>query len=275
MSFLLPQLYEKNADVPFCCVTEHGKSATNVHWHGGMEIIYMAKGESQVFFDNDWHALPQNSLLFVPEGKLHCCRCYDENAEKIVVGFTEKCFDTSRVYKAIPLSLYEHCIIKDLQTTPIPALLHDLYTYVCKKGHSNELRAKSCIINIFSYFLDYWQSLGVDVDNSSKRSIENEIIKYIEERYVEQLSPYDVAKSLNISYSSLAKKMQETNGCGFNKTLNKVRVEEAKRMLATTDKNVTEIALECGFYNVCYFIKTFKTFTGTTPKKFKALQQKQ
>ncbi len=123
--------------------------------------------------------------------------------------------------------------------------------------------------------MDYWQSLGVDVDNSSKRSIENEIVKYIEEHYVEQLSPYDVAKSLNISYSSLAKKMQETNGYGFNKTLNKVRVEEAKRMLATTDKNVTEIALECGFYNVCYFIKTFKTFTGTTPKKFKALQQKQ
>ena len=273
MSFLLPQLFEKNADVQFCCVTEQGPTSTNVHWHGGMEIIYMAKGEAQVFFDNGWHALPQNSLLFVPEGKLHCCRCFDKNADKIVVGFTEKCLDGNRIYKSIPLSLDEHCIIKDLQNTPIPALLHDLYAYVCEKGHSYELRAKACLLNVFSYFLDYWHALGVDVDNSSKKSIESEIVKYIEEHFSEQLSPYAVAKDLNISYSSLAKKMQDLNGYGFNKTLNKIRIEEAKKMLSSTDKNITEIAMECGFYNVCYFIKTFRTFTGTTPKKFRALQQ--
>ncbi len=274
MSFLLPQLYEKNADVQFCCITEHGTSSTNVHWHSGMEIIYMENGSSQVFFDNDWHSLPKNSLLFVPVGKLHCCKCYDENADKIVVGFTGKCLDDTRVYKAIPLSLSEHCIIKDLQNTPVPALLRDLHSYACKKGHSNELRAKSCILNVFSFFLDYWNSLGVDVNNSSKQSLENEIIKYIEEHYFEQLSPYDVARNLHVSYSSLAKKIKELNGYGFNKTLNKIRVEEAKKMLVTTNKNVTEISIECGFYNVCYFIKTFKTFTGTTPKKFKTLQLK-
>ncbi len=274
MSFLLPQLFEKNADLQYSCITEHGKTATNVHWHSGMEIIYMEKGSSQVFFDNDWHSLPENSLLFVPEGKLHCCRCADDNANKIVVGFTDKCLDRNRVYKAIPLSLYNHCIIKDLNSTPIPTLLRNLHAYVCEKGHSNELRAKACILNIFSCFLDYWQALGVNVDTSSKKSIENEIVKYIEEHYFEQLSPYEVAKKLNLSYSSLAKKMHDLNGCSFNKTLNKIRVEEAKRMLSATSKNITEISIECGFDNVCYFIKTFKSFTGTTPKKFRALQLK-
>jgi len=49
MSFLLPQLYEKNADLQFCCVTEHGTSATNVHWHSGMEIIYMEGAKLKYF----------------------------------------------------------------------------------------------------------------------------------------------------------------------------------------------------------------------------------
>ena len=63
--------------------------------------------------------------------------------------------------------------------------------------------------------------------------------------------------------------MRELRCGGFIKYLNKVCIENAKKLLATTDKNVAEIGLECGFSVTGYFIKTFNGFTGMTPKRYR------
>lgn len=47
------------------------------------------------------------------------------------------------------------------------------------------------------------------------------------------------------------------------------RIEEAKRMLAGTDKSVSEIATRCGFQNISYFSRQFRRFTGVTPREFR------
>jgi len=47
------------------------------------------------------------------------------------------------------------------------------------------------------------------------------------------------------------------------------RVEKAVHFLITTDKSVTEIALECGFDDLSYFIKTFKKLKGVSPGIFR------
>ena len=50
-----------------------------------------------------------------------------------------------------------------------------------------------------------------------------------------------------------------------------MRVEHAKKLLALTEKNVTEIGLECGFSVTSYFIKIFHQFTHMTPKAYRNL----
>ena len=36
----------------------------------------------------------------------------------------------------------------------------------------------------------------------------------------------------------------------------------------STDLSVTDIAINCGFNDVSYFIKTFKKYKGITPKQY-------
>jgi AraC-like DNA-binding protein len=40
-------------------------------------------------------------------------------------------------------------------------------------------------------------------------------------------------------------------------------------MLTNTDLSVLEIAMECGFNDYSYFIKTFKKLKGVTPKQYR------
>jgi AraC-like DNA-binding protein len=48
-----------------------------------------------------------------------------------------------------------------------------------------------------------------------------------------------------------------------------IRISEAIRMLKRPGMNVTEIALETGFYSSQHFSTTFKKLTGHTPGEFR------
>jgi len=41
-------------------------------------------------------------------------------------------------------------------------------------------------------------------------------------------------------------------------------------MISSTDRNLTDIAVDCGFYDSSHFYRVFKKFTGYTPKKYRA-----
>ena len=47
------------------------------------------------------------------------------------------------------------------------------------------------------------------------------------------------------------------------------RLEKAKSLITSSDKSLTEIALQCGYEESSYFSKSFKQFYGTSPSDFR------
>jgi AraC-like DNA-binding protein len=47
------------------------------------------------------------------------------------------------------------------------------------------------------------------------------------------------------------------------------RIEEALTQIKTTDKNILDIALDCGFNNTVNFNKIFKKYTNLSPSAFR------
>jgi AraC-like DNA-binding protein len=47
------------------------------------------------------------------------------------------------------------------------------------------------------------------------------------------------------------------------------RIDIAKRMIASTDKSITEIGFDCGFSATSAFIQSFKRMTGKTPLSYR------
>ena len=44
---------------------------------------------------------------------------------------------------------------------------------------------------------------------------------------------------------------------------------DIRTLLETTDKLLTDIAAETGFYDHAHFVKTFKRIVGTTPSRYR------
>lgn len=271
-NYFLPKDFDIDIDNNYCSSYQYGTNETSPHWHSGAEIIFVVKGEVNLMFDDSWHVLKENSMLFIPPKQLHCCNCTDKNAEKIVVGFTEKFLGQSGIGLRLPKEINHHCILNNLESTVLPYLIKS-FDSCCRSGsmYSQGLMAKSFLLQAYAFLIEHWHSIGLIENNDTNNKTSSHIYEYIEKHFAEELSPYDVAKQFNISYSYLAKEMQEHGHTSFTKYVNQIRIENAKRLLALTQKSITEVGLDCGFSVTSYFIKIFKEFTHMTPKAYRNL----
>jgi len=272
MERFLPKDFDLEEGNDYCSDYQYGSNKTFSHWHSGVEIIYVVKGTVHVMFNNSWHTLEKDSMIFIPPKQLHFCDCSDESAEKIVIGFTQKCVYRDNIVFSYSNNIIEHCIFHNLGSTNILVLMKEFFWHCKRKSiYSEDLMAKSLLLQIYAFFINYWSNIGLNVNKNMQNETACSIYQYIEAHFTEELSPYDVAKHFHISYSNLAKIMQMSNKASFKKTVHQIRIEHAKKLLALTSQSITEIGLECGFSNTSYFIKIFHKITGMSPNKYRAL----
>lgn len=58
-------------------------------------------------------------------------------------------------------------------------------------------------------------------------------------------------------------------GINFIDYLTKTRINEAKILLRSTDKRISDIAMEVGYRDQHYFSSSFKKYQGDTPKAYR------
>ena len=81
----------------------------------------------------------------------------------------------------------------------------------------------------------------------------------------------DTAARLKISASYLSRLFKKETGMTFGDYMNKLKIEEAAALLLYTEYTDTEISSLLGFSSQSYFIKVFRKYKNTTPKKYKKL----
>lgn len=272
MNNFLPKAFDVDISSSYCSDYQYGSNKTPPHWHSGAEIIFVISGKVNIMFNDFWYTLEKNSMIFIPPKHLHCCNCEDATAEKIVLGFKENCLGTGGIGLSLPNEIVQWCIFHNLEKTPLPGLIMDFNEHVISNSiYSEDLMAKSVLLQIYSFLIHYWSSKGIDLSEQSKSETIAAVYKYIEAHYMDALSPYEISKHFNISYSGLAKALQKHSNTTFIKYVNQLRVENAKKLLALTDKSITEIGFECGFSVTSYFIKIFHQLTNMTPKAYRNL----
>jgi two-component system, response regulator YesN len=99
-----------------------------------------------------------------------------------------------------------------------------------------------------------------------------EIMQYIREHYSEPLTLKDVAKHFHFNPSYLSSYFSTHNNEGFIEYLNRIRIEEAEKLLANHTAPISEISSMVGYSDHSYFCKVFKKATGSSPSQYRRKQ---
>lgn len=98
----------------------------------------------------------------------------------------------------------------------------------------------------------------------------NKLTLYIEDNLSsENLDINSMASYMNVSMSSLYRKLKSLTGISANDYVRKIKLRKAAEMLASGEFNVSETAWNIGISSFSYFRQIFKEEFGCTPSEFK------
>ncbi|MGY3765393.1 helix-turn-helix domain-containing protein [Vagococcus vulneris] len=107
----------------------------------------------------------------------------------------------------------------------------------------------------------------------TKKEQSNQMMLYIHKNYQDAISLDTLAEFSHLNRSYVSRLFKEATNMTVTEYLTSFRLEQAKKLLSTTDLSIAEISLEVGYIDPAYFSRLFKKDIGCTPKKYRQTYQ--
>ena len=108
--------------------------------------------------------------------------------------------------------------------------------------------------------------------NNSRRDFPQTFMKLeqtLRDNLSHQWTVEEMAALVGLGTTAFSEKVKNFTGFSPLNYLINIRISEAIKLLKRNDVNVTDIALDIGFYSSQHFATTFKKLTGYTPSEFR------
>lgn len=106
-------------------------------------------------------------------------------------------------------------------------------------------------------------------DSLAVSPIVSRVLQYVKAHYCEAMSIKKIAAHFSVNPSYLGYLFKQETNLYFSDYLNQIRIQEAERLLLSTDCTMSEIASKVGYSDVTYFNQIFKKYNGISPAKFR------
>ena len=108
--------------------------------------------------------------------------------------------------------------------------------------------------------------------NNSRRDFPQTFLKLeqtLRQNLAHQWTVEEMAALIGMGTTAFTEKVKNYSGFSPLNYLINIRISEATKLLKKNQENVTDIALNTGFYSSQHFSTTFKRLTGYTPSEFR------
>lgn len=96
-----------------------------------------------------------------------------------------------------------------------------------------------------------------------------EILGYLEEHYAEPIQIEELARMVCLSPSRLTHLFKHEVGESIIETLTKIRINQAAKLLRSTNRPIVEIAYSVGFHSANFFSRKFAGYYGENPMSYR------
>ena len=108
-----------------------------------------------------------------------------------------------------------------------------------------------------------------EMESAASSFIVKNALAFIEANYAERLKLADVADYVYVSQWHLSKLLNKYTGQNFSEILNRVRMEQAKKLLENPSLRIGDIAEAVGFLDMAHFSRVFKKQVGVSANEYR------
>ena len=106
-------------------------------------------------------------------------------------------------------------------------------------------------------------------ENREDMNIVYQVQRFVSQNFAKNITLSETAEKFRVSQYYLSRRFQSIAGYGFQHYLISCRLNEAKRLLITTDLPVSILCEQCGYEDTNNFIRAFRKREGITPLQYR------
>lgn len=271
------------------------KSESHLHAHDFIEIAYVASGCGVHRIGNKEYTVSKGDLFVINYDILHEFRSLpDPDKPPLYVyncifkpEFLDASLMSSRnftdiTYHFLFCSLFPEEIenradirISDNDNNEIEDLYEKMFReyQLRDDGYIEILRAYVIELLIMIFRIYRKQSNAENSVEARRRQIIQDVIQYMKSNFSHEFKLEDLSVMAFLSRNYFCRLFKEYTGMTVSEYTQKIRVEEACRLLKESDKKVIEIAGDVGYKDLKFFHQVFKRITGKSPGEYRKAKQ--
>jgi AraC-like DNA-binding protein len=256
-----------------------GKYKNYVEAHDFWEICYVIRGEITLVLEETQMTLSEKQLILVPPNKKHSYFSAEGNRNKAFVI----CFDSfSQALTPISGTLFSP---DSVQITCLETIMEE-YRTTFRMNEEEQLEVlkaprfggqQALMLQLEYLLICLVRRVSVEKnsdivfcsDENFYGDLANMMLRFLRENVNRKLTLQEICSRFSYSRSFLCKTFKEQTGETLITCFNRLKMEEAERMLAETAETVTNISAALGFAEAKYFDAIFKKHTGLTPAAYR------
>ena len=248
-----------------------------VHWHDEFEIIYVRSGFLTVSLSGESYIGKTGEAFVVSPGNLHLMGSQSGTVDYYTFLFPLK-YISFRTDDMLDEKLLEplnsgHLMICPRVKDTAKELCEQLIEiYEAKKDESEskittQVRTK---IILLQFILEMWKKgFVIENDTSGRNTVEKEMVSYIQQNFTGKISLREFGEQFHLSEKYISRYFKEHFHITLSQYVTYLRLEHAKQLLQDTDIPVTDVAMQSGYQNVSYFIRSFQKAYAVSPLKYR------
>ncbi len=248
-----------------------------VHWHDEFEIIYVRSGFLTVSISGESYIGKTGEAFVVSPGNLHLMGSQTGTVDYYTFLFPLK-YISFRTDDMLDEKLLEplnsgHLMICPRVKDTAKELCEQLIEIYEAKNDETESKITAQIktkIILLQFILEMWKKgFVIENDTSGRNTIEKEMVSYIQQNFTGKISLREFGEQFHLSEKYISRYFKEHFHITLSQYVTYLRLEHAKQLLQDTDIPVTDVAMQSGYQNVSYFIRSFQKAYAVSPLKYR------
>ena len=214
------------------------------------ELIILLKGQMEYFVNQERVLLQDGDMLFIKHGSIRRRKASDEPVDYISIHFL------SEEEMDLPVK------IQGNERSSIPAIVMT----ADKLWKEFYPEAEPLIEHLIECLLHY---IKLVLTRRSDIPLVFDLKRFMLKHLNQNLTVAEIAAQFLISPSYCNAVFKRETGVPLLKYFTQLRIENAKKLLASDELTLIDVATSIGFADYGYFARTFKKYTGITPLQYK------